>query len=129
MERRSLRHADLPKGVCRTASGHLRYSSPKELRGQYVHRKVIADLIGETPYSVKLLLPWPWEGHHMDYDKGNNAPHNLLIVSEALHAAMTADRARKGNGRFKPKWSKPPEWLPLYDGEENEENGENEVPF
>ena len=128
MERRSLRNADLPKGMVRTAAGHLRYTSPGVLRGQYVHRKVIADLIEATPYSIRLLLPWPYEGHHMDYNKENNAPHNLLIVSEPLHAAMTADRARKGNGRFKPKWSKPPEWLPLYDDRE-EENGDNEVPF
>jgi hypothetical protein len=113
------------KGIIKTRAGHLRYTSPVHLRGQYVHRKVIADCIDATPYSIKLLLPWPYEVHHMDYNKEHNCPSNLLATSEALHSAMTADRRREQDGKFamkfRPKWTKPPEWLPFDDP--------NEVPF
>jgi hypothetical protein len=115
----------LPKGVYQTKAGHLRYSSPRDLRDKYVHRKTVEDLIKETPYSIQLLLPWPYEVHHMNYDKTDNAPSNLLMISEAMHSSMTADRGRSGSGRFKPKWSAPPLWLPLFDCDEEDE----EVPF
>lgn len=110
------------KGIQKTKSGHLRYTSPKELRGEYVHRKVIADLVEETCWSIKLLLPWPYEVHHMDYNKENNSPANLLLLSTAFHAALTADRPR-GNGgkfgnKFRARWKPAPEWI-LFD----EENG------
>jgi hypothetical protein len=102
------------KGVVKTRAGHLRYSSPKALRHTYVHRKVIADLIEETPYSVRLLLPWPYEVHHQDYNKINNEPSNLVMVSESLHSAMTADRPRGWGGKFgrkgRPTWTRMPEW-------------------
>lgn len=122
-KRKLVTNLDLPPGIHRTKAGHLRYSRPKELRGKYVHRVVVERLIDEMPYSIKLLLPWPYEVHHADYDKENNQPGNLIIVSEAFHSAMTADRKRAWNGTFKPKWSKPPEWLPLLD------EGQDEVPF
>lgn len=109
---------DLPKGLYRTQSGHIRFSGPKELRGQYQHRKIIEDLVEQTPYSVKLLLPCPYEVHHMDYNKQNQDPSNLLMVSESLHSVMTADRHKAYNGQFRPKWKKPPSWLPLFDDDE-----------
>ena len=125
---KQLRMDDPGPGLSMTASGHLRYTSPKELRGQYAHRKIYADLVAETPYSIRLLLPWPYEVHHMDYNKANNRPHNLLGVCESLHSAMTADRPRKLNGRFhskfEPKW-KPPEPPALFD----DSAYEDEVPF
>ena len=111
----------LPKGIYKTKAGHLRYSSPRELRDKYVHRKMVEDLIEETPYSIRLLLPWPYEVHHLDYNKLNNVPHNFLLISEALHSCMTADGRNGRNGKFKPKWQPPPPWLPLFD--------EEEVPF
>jgi len=107
-ERRKLINLGLPKGVGQTASGHLRYRSPKELRGEYVHRQVIKKCIEETPYSVRLLLPWPYEVHHQDYNKQHNCPGNLLIVSDSLHSAMTAHRLKKRS--FQAKWSKAPDW-------------------
>lgn len=79
-------------------------------------------LIDETPWSVRLLLPWPYEVHHQDYNKENNTPGNLLLVSEAFHAAMTADRKRHGNGKFRPKWMPPPSWTLFGDDVE-------EIPF
>jgi hypothetical protein len=111
------------KGISKTRAGHLRYRSPKELRGKYVHRVVMDRCIAETPYSIQLLLPWPFEVHHQNYDKENNAPSNLLMVSEALHSSMTAHRDRdagKFKPKFKPKWSAPPDWV-LF--------GDEEVPF
>lgn len=117
----------LPKGLQMTKSGHLRYTSPKALRGKYVHRVVVERLLEETPYSIRLLLPWPYEVHHMDFDKVNNAPNNLLIVSEAFHSRQTVDGApRDGDGRFgrrfMPRWRPAPPWR-LFD-EDSEE-----VPF
>lgn len=112
--RKSLKNADLPKGVMRTKAGHLKYTSPKEKRDKYVHRECIAEMIKETPYSIRLLLPWPYEVHHQDYNKENNCGCNLLIVSEALHSAMTAHRPRRGDGRFRPKWLPPAPWT-LFD--------------
>lgn len=96
------------KGIQKTKSGHLRYSSPKELRGEYVHRHVIKVLLEETPYSIRLLVPCPYEVHHMDYNPENNAPGNLLLLPEAFHAKLTADRGRDDGGRFgrrfMPRW-------------------------
>jgi hypothetical protein len=75
-------------------------------------------LIEETPYSIKLLFPWPYEVHHMDYKKENNGTGNLLLLSESLHSALTADMRREADGRwarkFHPKWKAPPEWK-LFD--------------
>ena len=113
-ERQSLKNADLPRGVMRTADGHLRYTSPKEKRGKYVHRERAEEMIKATPYSIRLLLPWPYEVHHQDYNKEHNCGCNLLLVSEALHSAMTAHRKRRGDGRFQPKWISPAPWT-LFD--------------
>ena len=115
-ERKSLRNADLPPGIVRTAAGHLRYSSPKSKRGKYLHRDRVEQLIEETDWYRRPLLPWPYEVHHADWNKEHNCPGNLIIVSEALHSAMTADgpRARHHNGKFRPKWLPPPEWA-LFD--------------
>lgn len=99
-------------GIYKTKDGHLRYHSPKKFRNMYVHRKVVEDLISETPYSIKLFLPWPYEVHHIDFNKEHNEPGNLLILSEAFHSYLTADGRRdRGNGRFKPRWKSPPEWV------------------
>jgi hypothetical protein len=99
------------KGVTRTRGGHLRYTSPKELRNKYVHRVTVEKLIEETPYSLRLLLPWPYEVHHLDYNGANNEPSNLLIADVRLHSAMTVDgMARRSGGQFIPKYRKPPEW-------------------
>ena len=112
--RTSLWNTDLPRGVVRTKAGHLRYTSPKELRGKYVHRHRVELQISEMPYSIRLLLPWPYEVHHMDYNKENNGDGNLLLLSEALHAALTAHGQKGTDGRFeskfRPKWLPPPEW-------------------
>jgi hypothetical protein len=121
----------LPKGVTKTRAGHLRYTSPASLRHRYVHRVVVERLIEETHPLTKQLLPHPFEVHHMDYNKENNAPCNLLIVSEAFHSRQTVDGApRDGNGRwgrkFMPRWRPVPAWK-LF--EEFEENDDGEIPF
>jgi hypothetical protein len=49
---------DLPEGIHRTRDGHLRYSSPKEKRGKYVHRDVVEQRIAEMAIlSVCSCLP------------------------------------------------------------------------
>lgn len=123
-----LTNQDLPRGVVRTKAGHLRYTSPKEKRGKYVHREVIEILIDETPWSVRIMLPWPYEVHHQDYNKENNEPWNLLLLSNAVHSALTADRARHYNGRFQPKWGPPPPWT-LFNGDMPALSEGEEVPF
>jgi hypothetical protein len=106
---------DLPPGVQRTKAGHLRYTGGPH-RGEYVHRYLYIKLMEETPYSIRLLLPFPFEVHHMDYNKENNKPHNLLGLDIKLHSAQTAhDRRRRGNGTFAPKWKAAPLCLPLFD--------------
>lgn len=120
--RRTLNNMDLPAGVCRTGAGHLQYTSPKAKRGKYVHRVVIEQRIEETPYSVRLLLPYPYEVHHMDYNKEHNCSGNLLLLSNEVHSALTAHRRRDGYGKFRPKWLPAPDWALIS----NDDNG---VPF
>ena len=91
-------------GIHKTKSGHLRYFSPKKLRDRYVHRVVIEKLMDETPFSIRLLLPFPYEVHHQDYNKEHNCPQNLMILSESLHSSITADRPRNDGGRFGRKY-------------------------
>ena len=100
------------------------YTAPRSLRGEYVHRKVIVDLMEQTCWSVRIMLPFPYEVHHADYNKTNNAPDNLIILSIDFHSFLTAcGRKRRLNGRFTPKWRPVPEaWMPLFDCED-------EVPF
>lgn len=115
------------KGVYKTASGHLRYSTPKEMKGKYVHRHKVDQMIAETPYSLRLLIPFPFEVHHMDYNKENNCGCNFLLLPEAFHAMLTAAGRNRDGGRFGrkfiPKWKlPPPQWeLPLYE--------DGEIPF
>jgi hypothetical protein len=103
------------KGIYKTDSGHLRYHSPRDKKGKYVHREIIEKLIEQTPYSIRLLLPWPYEVHHQDYNKEHNCGANLLIIGEALHSIMTADRPRQDGGRFGrkfiPNWTNPPQYV------------------
>lgn len=111
------------KGVVKTKAGHLRYTSPKEKRGKYVHREVAERMLLDTPYSIRLLVPWPYEVHHMDYDKENNRPDNLILLDIRLHSSLTVDcrpRGYRGNrGRFAPRWKAKgnPQWE-LHFGEE-----------
>jgi len=114
----------LPKGIYRTPAGHLRYSGGPQ-RGEYVHRAVYLRCLEETPYSIRLLLPFPFEVHHMDYNKENNAPHNLLGIDIKLHSAQTADGRKRIRGMFAPKWRAAPLCLPLFDFIDDD----SEVPF
>jgi hypothetical protein len=99
-------------GIQVTRSGHHRYTRGK-LRNKYVHRVEVEKLIEETPYSVRLLLPWPYEVHHLDYQKGHNCASNLLITTEAFHSAMTADHAprEQRTKKFTPKFRAVPDYV------------------
>lgn len=121
--------SNLPPGTIKTRSGHLRYTSPKELRGEYVHRHVFAQCLAETPYSIQLLVPWPYEVHHMNYNKQCNCPGNLLGICIELHSSLTADgRHRHPGGQFTPKYKSPYKWLPLLD-DGKDDGKDDEVPF
>ncbi len=98
-------------GIHKTSAGHLRYHAPKYLRSKYVHRVQVEKLLEETPYSIRQLLPWPYEVHHLDFNKEHNCPYNLLLVSESLHSVMTGATTAF---RFNPKWS-PPVQSMLFD--------------
>lgn len=98
-------------GIQVTRSGHLRYTRGA-LRNKYVHRVAVEKLIEETPHSVKLLLPWPFEVHHLDYQKAHNCSCNFLITTEAFHSAMTADgRPRCEAKKFTPKFRSVPDYI------------------
>lgn len=99
-------------GIQVTASGHLRHTR-RPLRGKYVHRVTVEKLIEETSHSVKLLLPWPFEVHHLDYQKAHNCPSNLLITTEAFHSAMTVDGRERcaATKKFTPKFRSVPDYI------------------
>jgi hypothetical protein len=105
------------KGIVQTKSGHLRFTSPGQLRGQYVHRRVVDQLVEDTHPLTRQLLPWPYEVHHMDFVKTNNAPHNLLLLPECFHSTTTSAGQRREGGRFvgfRPKW-RPKSQYELFD--------------
>lgn len=110
-------------GIYMTRSGHLRYHSPKSMRGEYVHRKMVADMIAETPYSIKLLLPYPFEVHHADFNKVHNCGCNFIVLSTSFHSAMTVEHTNAIKRRFQAKWRAASQWG-LF-----EEQLTSEVPF
>lgn len=82
--------------------GHLRYYSPPHLRGKYVHRKIMEDLLEETHPLTRQLLPEAWQVHHMDFDKVHNCPINFLMVEDWLHSIMTSSgEDRDGMGKWR----------------------------
>lgn len=83
-----------------------------------MHRERVRRQIDEMAFSLQLLLPWPYEVHHINYNKTCNCDGNLLVVDEALHSVMTADRKRNGDGRFRPKWAPPPAWALFKEDDE-----------
>jgi hypothetical protein len=38
--------------------------------------------------------------HHIDGDPTNNAPENLMVISQSLHVWLHEDRERDDKGRF-----------------------------
>jgi hypothetical protein len=77
-------------GYCITAAGHIRYTSPASLRGQYAHRVIFEGLLRNTPDSIRRLIPPVYEIHHMDFHKSHNCGSNLLATTIEIHSAMTA---------------------------------------
>jgi hypothetical protein len=100
-------------GISLHNKGYLRYRSPVHLRNKYVHRVIVEKLIEETPYSIRLMLPQPFEVHHLDYNKRHNCPYNFLLVSADFHGFMSLD----GGNRYRPftkskvKESAEPDWV------------------
>jgi hypothetical protein len=113
------------KGIYMKPSGHLCYSSPMSVRGKYVHRKVVEDLIEETSFSLRQFIPYPYEVHHMDFNKTNNEPSNFLLLDHCFHSSVTASGQQGRAGKFEPRWKPAPEWK-LFD---SLINLDDEVPF
>lgn len=113
------------KGITKTPSGHLRYTSPKHLRNKLVHRAMVEKLLEETPFSVRQMIPWPYEVHHMDFQKEHNCAANFLLLSPEFHSWVTMSGQKRIDGRFSsfvPRWQPAPEWK-LFD------DSIDEVPF
>lgn len=76
--------AALPlRGWSHDRKGYLIYTSrritaPVLRRGTRMHRAVILGLIDAGPLRIAFDLDY--EVHHMDFDKGNNCPTNLLFL-------------------------------------------------
>jgi hypothetical protein len=107
---------DLPKGIHRTKSGHLRYHAGPH-RNDYIHRVVFNQMVEESPFSIRFFIPRPFEIHHINFNKECNCPYNLMALDIDLHSAQTVHgRPRNGRGLFVPRY-RPVPWLPLYDEE------------
>lgn len=102
------------KGIHQTKNGHLKYHSRKDgKRDQYVHRVVFKEMLDNThPLTLAVLTEefkkGIYEVHHIDFNKVNNKPDNLLGLSVEFHAFITAQCRRKPDGTFAstftPKW-------------------------
>jgi hypothetical protein len=117
MEGHSLKQKSLGfygKGIYKTASGHLKYYSPKALRDQYVHRKVVEDLLKETHPLTLQLLSYPYEVHHADWNKENNDPSNFILLDCRFHSTLTVYGSHY-RGRFEPRWKPAPDWALFKD--------------
>jgi len=80
---------------------------------KYEHRAVIIRLAREFFYHGHVNgdgdLPPGWTVHHQDFDKRNNQPGNLIVMSVGFHAEAGTARnhrtqERDERGRFLPSW-------------------------
>jgi hypothetical protein len=66
----------------------------KPWRGYFLHRAVWERLAGHK-------LPPGWEVHHIDHDKSNNQPYNLIAMPPELHKAFMGNAMQHPyTGRF-----------------------------
>lgn len=123
-----VRGADHPRYnnyVTRACNGYQRYTVGHPIYPhQLVHRAITLQLLSEAgaqcyysqdtlgyPYILALEqeydgegdveVVWAFESHHMDGDKSNNTPANVLLIDERLHAGHNhAGLARDKCGRW-----------------------------
>lgn len=85
----------VPPGTHVTCFGYLRFHRGPE-RGQYVHRAVVrAGLSRFNPWGFK-TIPVDWTVHHLDFNKRNNTPENLLLCGPDLHTHLGWGRHKNG---------------------------------
>jgi len=103
---------NLAAGTHVTCHGYLRIHRMPN-RGQYEHRQVMIELLRiRNPWGFD-RIPAGWTVHHIDHDKRNNDPQNLVLCGPGLHfrahhngkRALESDEMAylqelaKGNGR------------------------------
>ena len=57
-------------------------------RNWLLHRAVVDTLLREWNYYGWTAIPPGWEVHHIDFDRANCDPFNLLLLEPALHHAL-----------------------------------------
>jgi len=80
-------------GVTRSSSGYLKYtSSPKngDRAGRFVHAVVAEEYYGRPVRAGEHV-------HHIDHDKSNNDPLNLVILSASAHIRYHAVKRKVRN--------------------------------
>ena len=58
-------------------AGYVRYVKNKHL----LHREIGERILGKK-------IPWNWDVHHIDLNKLNNQPTNLIVIPHLLHWAL-----------------------------------------
>ena len=80
-------------GLTVNRDGYLRVKTRGSDRDKYHHRLVIESLAREGP-SPLIFKPWErWTVHHMNGDRRDNRPVNLLVLPWFIHAKF-----RRGRG-------------------------------
>lgn len=75
-----------------TSKGYLRIHQARD-RNMYLHRWVVRELLEAEQ------LPEGFEVHHIDYNRRNNCPMNLVLMEGRIHWAL-AKQSRGFGGRF-----------------------------
>lgn len=104
----------LKNGKHRTSKGYVRYSAGPH-RNKYEHRVVVGKMVdalsyyshtpGEPPVSYilrgkerRLVV------HHVDGNRSNNHPENLMLMDESIHNNLRAFRFSRARAAGAPDW-------------------------
>lgn len=75
------KRTDSPEGLkTRVRGGYRQYWDPKTGRWRRTHRRVIEKRLGAAAKALEV--------HHLDHDRLNNRPRNLVGLSAEMHARI-----------------------------------------